>query len=208
LTVELDKIADMTQGDLRRFIVNLLASDPGAIPRQPVPDVAQPGMVPLADIRLTALATQIDFPAIPGTFAHLMVVANLRSNQAVDTSGVLMRFNDDSSALYQYQLLEAVGATPSSSAANSQTSAAIGVAPGNTAGATNFSTTEILISNYASDKWKTFKSHSGANAVQNYIRLSSGVWVNTSPITKVSIISIGSFNIGSRATLYGLNGLL
>lgn len=32
--MELDKIGGMTQGDLRRFIVNLLLSDPGAIPRR------------------------------------------------------------------------------------------------------------------------------------------------------------------------------
>jgi len=46
--MELDRIGGMTQGDLRRFIVNLLLSDPGALPKQPAPsNVSTGGASPL-----------------------------------------------------------------------------------------------------------------------------------------------------------------
>jgi hypothetical protein len=36
--MELDNIANMTQGDLRRFITHLIASDPAVLPKLPEPD--------------------------------------------------------------------------------------------------------------------------------------------------------------------------
>jgi microcystin-dependent protein len=50
LAVELDNISNMTQGDLRRFIVNLLASDPGAVPAQKSSEPTATGSLPVGSL--------------------------------------------------------------------------------------------------------------------------------------------------------------
>lgn len=164
---------------------------------------------PLADLILGSPTSVFDFTSIDAGFAHLLLVAYLRTSGTVTADQLVVRFNNDSAADYDYQRMTAANAALSSAALAAQTIGRGGVYPGASDGANRFGAVSILIPYYAgASNFKTYLAQSAAvdaNAANSTLDTTSGVWRSASPINRVTLFtSTGSFTADSRVTLYGL----
>lgn len=166
---------------------------------------------PIAEILLGSPAASLDFQSIPADFVHLMVVHALRSDQAVVISGLTMRFNNDTTANYDFQTLDGLAATPSASEGLAQTSMTVGGVPGANANANYFGAGAIFITNYGgvtgNKSYIAIASAKGGGSTSTIqTRLVGGGWRTTGvAINRITIATAGTNVVaGSRATLYGM----
>jgi hypothetical protein len=166
--------------------------------------------VRIADVTLSASAANIDFQSIPSQFAHLIVECYLRGDTAATSVSVVLRFNNDTAANYDFQLLTGVGATAGAAEVFADVGIRVGTAPANTAGANLFNALTIEAPHYAnSANNKATSSAYGykvGTATSNIlVGASAGFWRSSAAITRVTVFpSAGNFVSGSRVTLYGL----
>lgn len=167
--------------------------------------------VQLANSTLVSPSSSIDFQSIPGTFAHLMLLAFLRTNTAGGgAEEVGVRFNNDSGSNYDRQAVYGVAAAGSADEDFGVTSPGMFSCPDSTAAATLFGAARIVIPHYAnSANHKAMLCRGGRKAgttsSQMQTTAAAGFWRSTAAITRVTLIgrSGGSFVGGSRVTLYG-----
>lgn len=156
---------------------------------------------------LAAPAATIDFTSIPATYESLLVQLTGESSQATTSTGIDVRFNNDSGANYDGGRVTQVTAAT----ATAQTSVRIGALTGTTGTANSGGAVELLIPNYARTVFhktgiarNTFKDAANAPFVEH-----DGIhWRSTAAIDRVTLIlpGGGNFVIGSVATLYGIAG--
>jgi hypothetical protein len=162
------------------------------------------------DSTLGASAASVDVTGISATYAHLMVSIYARSDVAAGVSNVLMRFNGDSAANYDYQDLRGNAATSSASEAFAGTSLIAGLSPANTAGANLFSSIEVFVPNYAgSTNNKQFvsisASKSGTTTGNLFVDIFGGGWRSNAAINQVTLLpASGNFVAGTRVTIHAL----
>lgn len=165
----------------------------------------------LAETLLVAGAATVVFSSIPATFRHLIEEWYARGDAAAIFANVLIRFNNISTASYDYQ----VGTFRTASALASETLGATfmqtGTMPANTATANYFGQGRIEIKNYAGttgnklvtaqDGYCTADT-TGTQQVDSY----TGKWrtVATAINELDLLLSAGNFVIGSLFTLYGV----
>ena len=146
----------------------------------------------------------ITFSSIPSTYQHLQIRLQVIASGG---GGQSIRFNSDSGNNYAYH---SVGGNGSSVFAGG-TANYSQIFVGDDAAATNPATMIIDIHDYASTtKNKTVRSRfghdrNGAGSVYLY----SGLWMNTSAVTSLSIgigLFGGIFDTGTVASLYGIKG--
>jgi hypothetical protein len=162
--------------------------------------------VKIGDIDLTS--TQA-FTSIPGTYSDLRVVIVGRGNTAAATTVPGLRFNSDSGANYESNLINSGNNIVASTATASQTEAIISVFPAATAVANRAAYAFVEIPEYAGGFHKIFESRSSAiydTAASEYITQLRGIqWRNTAAITRIDIVlSAGAWAAGSTARLYGI----
>lgn len=166
--------------------------------------------VRIANTTLSASAASIDFTSIPGHYAHLMLVAYLRSDEAVTASTVRARFNGDTAANYDRQHLGAVAAATSASEAFAATAAVIGGCSGGSAPANLFGTLRLVVPHYAQaadnkaalSRWGT-KWGTTSGTMETFS--AAAFWRSSVAITRLELLpGAGNFVSGSRATLIGL----
>lgn len=159
----------------------------------------------------TGSSDTITFSSIPSTFKHLqlrLLVKN--SNAGAGNSLGIVRFNSDTAANYAYHLLYGDGTSAAVLAGATVNGIRIaGTDVTSTSGYYGVGVLDIL--DYASTtKNKTLRGLSGADGNVGggafYLGVSSGLWMNTTAITSVSIInSSGSaFTTASTIALYGI----
>jgi hypothetical protein len=169
---------------------------------------------PFADIVLGAASSPITFNTIPADWPALLLVIYARSNSATTTSDVTMRFNNDSSAIYDSQFYGATGTVGTSGEVIGGTFGYIGFMPANTAPANSFGPTVAFIPDYSSTlHHKTAQSLTGLRAGTStgtqQLRSLGVHYRSTNAVTRIDLISnLGSFMAGTRATLYGIGGML
>ena len=145
-------------------------------------------------------STTITFSGIPQTYKHLQIrYSGFVSNDA------WMRFNGDTGSNYARHSLYGNGASAAAYAGPNQT--VIGFTY--TASNTNPGAAICDILDYTNaSKYKTARVLNGDD--QNgsgIIMLASGLWMNTAPITSITIYDDnGSFSQYSRISLYGIKG--
>lgn len=156
-------------------------------------------------------ATSIDFTNIPNTYKHLQIRWLARTNRATNPDYFNMRFNSDTSSSYSAHLLSGNGSTASASAYTTQAQIYLdGAATG--AGQTSgvFAVGVIDILDYSNVyKNKTTRHLLGYdNNGSGVVYLSSGLWMNTAPISTVTLTSGSSSTIQqhTRISLYGIKG--
>jgi len=143
-----------------------------------------------------------DLTGLSGTYKHLQI----RALHIQTTSGetALMRVNGDTASNYRTHALRANGSTITGADYGSRTSMVVGVDVPSTTIPAAF-VCDIL-DPFATTKNKTIKSFAGYGSGGN-VNLYSGLWINTSALTSISILSSsGSFASGSRISLYGIKG--
>jgi hypothetical protein len=151
-------------------------------------------------------AASIEFAGIPTGYKHLQIRGLGRASSG--NAYMKVRFNSDAGNNYTYHQLFGLGS--GSAAAGGGTSengaAAITVTAGSLA-ANIFAVSIIDVLDYANtSKNKTLRCLDGMDANgSGQIILNSGLWLNTSAITSVSlIISASTFAQHSTFALYGI----
>jgi hypothetical protein len=163
--------------------------------------------------------SNIAFSSIPQTYDHLQLFWNARTTGANTGDFVLVRFNGDSTANYNFNYLQA------STTASSTLSPAISTKASNTnawltmiAGANNSANVFAVGYGVISDYSKTTKNKSlhtfgglddsGLGTPFGNTRLENSVWFSTSAITSITLTtdSSGNFAANTDFTLYGIKG--
>jgi hypothetical protein len=167
-------------------------------------------MTQLADATLAVAAATIDLTSISGSYNHLWLICFLRGTTSATAIATSLRVNNDSGSNYDYQYQLGTNTTSAANRANGTAQILFGDAPAATAPANVFSYATMLVPNYASSSYnKTAQIETngkfGTGAGDQEIVSISGNWRSTAAITRLTIIpSSGNWDIGSRATLYGL----
>lgn len=176
----------------------------------------------MAKIQDTILANSttaaVSFSGIPGTYAHLLLIAEGRLTEtSVQSDDVLLQFNGDSAARYSY--VSQFANNPSGSMTTGTATAFAGTAmpafrfTASQAGSSvNAGGGFLFIPNYAGTAYNKliYGVTGGGNGTSSFvdIRTRIGIYNPTSQAAVTSLsLSIGSGNFltGSRFTLYGVS---
>jgi hypothetical protein len=162
------------------------------------------------DSTLGASAASIDVTGISNTYAHLMVTVYARGDVASTGVNVIMRFNGDAAANYDYQVVAGFAATAAAAETFAASGVLIGGIPANTAGANLFGQADVFIPHYAaSSNNKQFVSmniyKTGTATTNMTIQLLGGSWRSNAAINQVTLLpTSGNFVAGTRATIHAL----
>lgn len=156
---------------------------------------------PIATTTLGSNSGTVTFSSIPSTYTDLVLVINSGATQAVDA---IMRFNNDSTALYSFTTLSGDGTSATSARRSAKTEIYLDWVASLPTTITDNMIVQIM--NYSNTT--TYKTaiarHNLASGGTDAI---VGLWRSTSAINRVDIINAGSAGIflaGSTFTLYGI----
>lgn len=162
------------------------------------------------DTTLGASAASIDVTGIVATYAHLRVVVYARGDTAAASVTTLLRFNNDASAIYDWQTTQANNATLTATASIGATSVQLGQCAAGTATANIFDAGEIVIPHYAgTTNQKSATALSGFKGAATLGAFGSqttvGWWRSVAAINRVTVFpSAGNFVAGTRLTIYAM----
>lgn len=160
---------------------------------------------------ISSNTSTLTFSSIPSIYKHLQIRFTARSANAETIANWLMRMNGDTGGNYAMHWLRGNGSDVSSGNLYAgYTSIQIQNArTGSAATANAFAAGIIDIADYSnSSKNKVTKTLSGsAGSSINAIWLQSGLWLDTSAITSLTLFVAGGDNFvaGSRFSLYGVS---
>ena len=158
----------------------------------------------------TGSSNTITFSSIPGTYQHLQV----RCIAFASSGQLLLRLNGDTGTNYTRHTLNGYNSTVSAAGNTAQSSIRVCIDDGARASMeTTFGTVAIIdIHDYASTtRNKTVRAFGGKDdntAADSEIDLNSGLWINTSAVTSITILNSGAGNFTTSSTfaLYGIKG--
>jgi hypothetical protein len=153
--------------------------------------------------------SQIIFSSIPSTYKHLQIRGGGRNTgSSSSTDNFYMRFNDDSGNNYTTHWMEADGANATGSNVSPWTLQLFGQMPATTATANIFGATIADIQDYSSSSKNTTVRYFTGNDRNGsgQIFAGSSSWMNTSAISKITILCSNNFAVGSVFSLYGIKG--
>lgn len=162
------------------------------------------------DSTLGGSAATIDITSIVATYAHLLVVVYARGDTALVNTNIVVRFNGDAGANYDYQQLQGSAATVASGEIFAATVAIAGVMPANGASANLFNSGLIFIPHYAGSSnnkvaLSLSSSKGGTSTTNMAVNLAAGFWRSSAAINRVTLIpNAGNFVAGTRATIYAM----
>ena len=163
---------------------------------------------PLGEFTLSSTQSSVTFSNIPQTYKHLEIRSNAKDTaQASGSFNLRARFNSDSSGSYTFHRLYGNGSSAVSDSGTAQTSTLVGNVAAN--GYTNvFGAGVCQILDYTStNKYKTVRALHGAdvNGTGGYIFFTSGLWLSTSAITSITLITDATaLATNSHFALYGV----
>jgi hypothetical protein len=165
------------------------------------------GIGAIYDTTLGSAASSIDISSIVTGYAHLRLVLIARGDIGTQSTTLQARLNNDSSTSYQSSLTAGNGSTVVAVEGLGTTSMHLGYMPAGTATANYFSSSEILIPQYAGTlAAKAVHAVTGArygNATTNGNIYVAAGWWTTSAINRITLFpGNGNFVAGTRATLY------
>lgn len=160
---------------------------------------------------LSSTSASVTFSSIPA-FTHLRVHWHVRTNSGNTNDNMLLRFNGDSGANYDFQLIEGSNATATASASTGQTSILIGTAVGGTGTSGFFSNGVVNVvgasqaaSGHVATVTGTWYACWSGTAATSQAGTTGGLWVPSGAITSITLLpAAGSFAAGSAFSLYGL----
>jgi hypothetical protein len=159
----------------------------------------------------TGSSGTITFSSIPSTYQHLQVRWNGRTTlTGSDRQGLLLRFNGDTSGIYDYHGLFGDGSTVNASAevSVSGSSIQVGWCTTNNVASDTMATGIIDIHDYASTTKNTvLRTMSGfdLNGSGRLILLSGG-YRNTAAINSITLFVSNNFTTNTTFSLYGIKG--
>jgi hypothetical protein len=167
------------------------------------------GMTKLAEAVVTAPTANVDFQNIPLNYRHLRISYLARGDGGATVGILLMRFNGDATANYDYQGLLANNGAVTNSQGAAQTFLRAGNICQNLAAATEFAAGDIEIPYYAGIvASKAFSAKSaGPNitVATSFVSVFGGSWRPQNQVSRITLLpDAGNFVAGSLVTLYGL----
>ena len=147
-------------------------------------------------------AASITFTSISSNYTHLQIRAI--GKLSAGAQEILFQFNSDTGSNYNSHQLYGDGASVVANAKGTSSNGWITYWA-----ATGFGSAVLDILDYKNtNKYKTTKSLGGHDLNgSGYILLRSGLWMNTSAITNISIFPVsGNFTEYSQFALYGIKG--
>lgn len=159
----------------------------------------------------TGSSGTITFSSIPSTYTSLQIRGIIRTDSGTGV-GASIRLNGDTSSNYASHQLYGDGTTAAAGGAASATSITNGggVGFGSTTAANIVGAFIIDIHDYASTtRNKTTRVFTGRDDnATGFIRVGSGLWMNTAAVTSISLITSNSSNFTTQAqfALYGIKG--
>lgn len=158
----------------------------------------------IASVTLSSTSNDVTFTSISSSYTDLvLVMSNLTSTTT--TGKPRIRFNNDTSANYNYVLTQGLGSTVSTQGAKDTTSTWISGDP--SMNSTTPSSCIVHINSYSSTAaWKTAIAYGGwFGESGNRSVVFCLTWKSTSAISTVNINSpTYAFNSGSTFSLYGI----
>jgi len=161
---------------------------------------------------LSSSASEVVFSSLAtyaSTYKHLQIRATGKTDRtALDTDFLRLRFNGDTGSNYALHALTGGGSSVGSFAVTSTTSVNVERFSGNTT-ANYFGAAVVdILDVYSTSKNKTVRSFGGASGPGQLVNFNSGVYLNTSSTTSLTLAVGGGTNIlaGSRFSLYGIKG--
>jgi hypothetical protein len=163
----------------------------------------------IATTYLEADAASVTFSSL-GSYEHLQIRLNARTDAANTRDPVGVRFNSDSGTNYSYHTMYGYASSATAAAVTGATSIYTWRATGASVEAAEFGSIVIDILDYRNaSKNTTLQSVGGMTSTEgtSQIDFASGLWDSTAAVTAISLHpSWGTnFTRGSEFTLYGLN---
>jgi hypothetical protein len=160
---------------------------------------------------LTTSASSVTFSGLGAysDYKHLQVrvIAGI-DNTSTSLLDSALQFNGDTGSNYSHHFLFGNGSAVSSSALTSQVRILLGnSAAGDSPTSSLYAATVLDILDFSSNsKNTTTRAFSGGVSSEKDVRLTSGLWQDTNPITSVllSATAVGGYASGSRFSLYGV----
>jgi hypothetical protein len=153
-------------------------------------------------------ASSVVFSSIPSTYSHLQIRYLVRSTYAAGSDIVLARANGDSGNNYAAHRVYGDGSTKGAQGFTPQTYFLGPDCTAASSGANMFGTGVFDILDFANtNKNKTMRASGGRDENgSGYVWLNSGLWINTSAITSITVIAgNGTLAQHSSIALYGVN---
>lgn len=170
------------------------------------------GLSLITDTVLGSDTASVSFSSIPGTYKHLVLWVQSRGDGAVVTETIPVRFNSDSGANYDLEVLYANDTTVAGASVNGAISMQLGLQPGTSVARANLAGGNvILVPNYAGTTFEKgafgFGGQADSTAANCYVHVRWGAWRNTAAVTAITLLPATStnFKTGSRFTLYGVS---
>jgi hypothetical protein len=156
----------------------------------------------------TGSSGTITFSSIPSTYSSLQI--RIYGRTVASSDNMAIRLNGDTGTNYTWHELRGDGINVAVNGLTGQTYGRCGYAINDTS---NGGVSIIDIIDYSSStKNKTIRSFAGddtnGGATNSIIRLTSNLWLSTSAVTSLSIITTGGNSFATNATfaLYGIRG--
>jgi len=161
---------------------------------------------------LVANNTSIAMSSIPQGFRHLMLIVQARTDAVGESDGLHIRFNGDTSASYDYELLTANSVTVSSAATRAATSIQFGQSEGGNSRASNFSPSIGYVFRYSLstiEKWTLSQNAAFGNVSADtdlFLQLRAGRWRDSTIIQQITFLPLigPNFVAGTRFQIYGI----
>lgn len=165
-------------------------------------------MFPLGVFTLSSAQATVEFTNIPQTYKHLQIRVLSRDDRAATANSVFYRLNGDTGSNYAYHSLSGDGGSAGAFAVTSSTFTygMIQTSASTTAG--RFTVGIIDILDYSNtNKNTTIRTLQGYDDNGGgFVRLNSGLWMNTAAVTSFRLYPDGSANFiaNSSFALYGI----
>lgn len=153
---------------------------------------------------LGAGAATVAFNSIPQTYEHLLLHWVARSDNATTSQAILARFNGDTAANYNSQLLTTATTTATAARNTGETSMRLGNIAAASAGANQGGIGTLIVPFYRNSTFfKLLQAHGGLWAPQMEDRLCG--WQSTAAVSSITLLpGAGNFIAGSQFALYGM----
>lgn len=163
----------------------------------------------IAEQVLTGSTASVTFSSLPQAFTSFRVIWSGRSDNASGATYMCVRFNNDSSNSYLWQINQANNnsLTGSGNSGGTVGQIQIGTIAAATATSGYFGSGEFTIPNATGSQYKAPTGYSTSmNATNNgYAGAYGGLWLNTAAITSITLLPLnGNLVTGSSMALYGM----
>lgn len=176
----------------------------GADPTWVAPAAGGSGALTLLASNVLAAATAtVSFTGIAQTYRDLIVVGQARSTKAATTDEVLIQYNGDTAAHYDFERENRFG---TATTFNTTFIDAASI-PGSTGPANVADDFEAIVGNYAATvfhKMTRVYSENMTSVSQFFRQITSGRWQSTAAVNRIDLLCQGgNFVVGSTFSLYG-----